>query len=105
MKTRYLIMGALFVFWLVFMALMTRPAQAQTVCGERKVIMLSLEKTFSEAPVSMGLASNGAMIEVFASSSGSFTILLTRPDGVSCVMAAGENWENLPKKLIGGAKI
>ncbi len=49
----------------------------------------------------MGLASNGAVIEVLASPSGSFTIILTQPNGLSCVMAAGENWENLPKRLAG----
>lgn len=32
-------------------------------------------------------------IEVFASESGSFTIVNTRPDGLSCLIAAGENWQ------------
>ncbi len=40
-------------------------------------------------------------IEVFASPFRTFTIILTRPDGVTCVMAAGENWEDLPKRLAG----
>ena len=71
------------------------------MCGERRVVVENLEKTYSEAPVSIGLASNGSVIEVLASPSGSFTIILTRPNGVACVMAAGENWENLPKRLAG----
>ena len=71
------------------------------MCGERHAVIANLEKTYSEAPVSIGLASNGAVIEVLASPSGSFTILLTQPNGLSCVMAAGENWENLPKRLAG----
>jgi hypothetical protein len=41
------------------------------------------------------------VFEVLASPSGSFTIILTQPNGLSCVMAAGENWENLPKRLAG----
>ncbi len=41
------------------------------------------------------------MIEVLASPSGGFTIILTQPNGLSCVMAAGENWETLPKRLAG----
>jgi len=32
---------------------------------------------------------------------GTFTIILTRPNGLTCVMAAGENWEDLPKRLTG----
>ncbi len=94
---RYLtaVFSALLIGWSVFPS----AAQAQTVCGERKAIVASLEKTYSEVPVSMGLGSNGAIIEVFASPSGSFTIILTRPNGLTCVMTAGEIWENLPKPL------
>ncbi len=96
---RYLtaILGALLIGWGAF----SSSAQAQTICGERGAIVASLEKTYSEAPVSMGLGSNGAIIEVFASPSGTFTIILTRPNGLTCVMAAGENWEDLPKRLAG----
>ena len=71
---------------------------AEPLCVQRKTALKSLEKTFSEEPVSMGLASNGSVIEVLASPSGSFTIILTLPNGLSCVMASGENWENLPLK-------
>ena len=96
---RYLttILGALLIGWSAF----SPPAQAQAMCDERRAVLANLEKTYSEAPVSIGLASNGAVIEVLASPSGSFTIILTQPNGLSCVMAAGENWENLPKRLAG----
>ena len=66
------------------------------MCAERRAVVENLEQTYSEAPVSMGLASNGAVIEVLASPSGSFTIILTQPNGLTCVMAAGEYWEDLP---------
>ncbi len=99
---RYLtaILGALLIGWGAF----SSSAQAQAMCGERDAIVASLEKIYSEAPVSMGLGSNGAIIEIFASPSGTFTIVLTRPNGLTCVMAAGENWEDLPDRLT-GAKI
>ncbi len=99
---RYLtaISGALLIGWGAF----SSSAQAQTMCGERSAVVASLEKTYSETPVSMGLASNGAVIEILASPSGSFTIILTRPNGLSCEMAAGESWEDLPTQLT-GAKI
>ncbi len=71
------------------------------MCGERRAVVENLEQTYSEAPVSIGLASNGSVIEVLASPSGSFTIILTQPNGLSCIMAAGENWEDLPKRLAG----
>jgi hypothetical protein len=49
----------------------------------------------------MGLVSNGAVLEVLTSDKGSWTIIVTRPDGTSCVVAAGEAWENLPKLVAG----
>ena len=76
-------------------------AFGSVLCGQRNEVVASLEKNYSEIPVNIGLASNGAVIEVLASPSGSFTIILTQPNGLSCVMAAGENWENLPKRLAG----
>ncbi len=99
---RYLtaILGALLIGWGAF----SSSAQAQAICGERDAIVAGLEKIYSEAPVSMGLESNGAIIEIFAAPSGTFTIVLTRPNGLTCVMAAGENWEDLPDRLT-GAKI
>ncbi len=99
---RYVIavLGALLIGW----SAISSPAQAQAMCGKRGAVVANLEKTYSEAPVSIGLASNGAVIEVLASPSGSFTIILTQPNGLSCVMAAGESWEDLPKRLT-GAKI
>jgi len=76
-------------------------AQVQMMCGDRGKVVSSLEKSYAEAPVSMGLASNGAVIEVFTSSKGTFTIVMTHPSGLSCLMAAGESWEELPKHEAG----
>ena len=72
-------------------------AFAHAICGERNKVVANLEKIYSETPVSMGLESNGGVIEILVSPSGSFTIILMWPNGVSCVMAAGEGWEYLPK--------
>ena len=32
-------------------------------------------------------------MEVFASSHGSWTMVLTMPDGKACMIATGDNWE------------
>ena len=59
-------------------------------------------KPYNEHPVSMGLAFNGAVIEVFLNSdTGTFTIVATRPSGLSCLVAAGEGWQDVePKPLL-----
>ena len=74
------------------------PAMAQAACGERSSLLKQLEGTYQEAPISMGLAANGSVIEVTRSDKGTWTILLTSPTGVTCLMAAGTNWENIKQK-------
>ncbi len=70
-------------------------------CGPLKTVLAQLQKRYSEVPVSMGLASNGSVIEILAAPGGSFTIIMTQTNGLACVMAAGESWEHLPPKVKG----
>lgn len=72
-------------------------AMAESVCGERGEFLQHLSQRYSEAPVAMGLASNGSVIEVLASEQGSWTILLTTPNGITCLVATGDAWESLKR--------
>ncbi len=77
-------------------------ASAQTVCATHAEVTKKLDKVYSEAPIGIGLASNGGVIEMFSTSDGgTWTIVMTMPDGKSCVMASGETWETLPWKPLG----
>jgi len=60
-------------------------------------VLAKLSTGYKEAPVAMGLASNGALIEVLSSAENgkTWTIIITQPNGVSCVMATGESWQPL----------
>lgn len=77
---------------------------APPVCGDRMVLINTLADRYHEAPKSMGLSADGGVVEVLASESGSWTMLITRPDGVSCLMASGTNWESV-KTLVKGPKV
>lgn len=79
------------------------PATAQTVCGEREKFIDHLSASYKEAPAAIGLASNGNVLEVLTSHGGTWTIIVTRPNGMSCVVASGEAWEDLPKLAFGPA--
>jgi hypothetical protein len=47
-------------------------------------------------PVAMGLDANGGVLEILSGNNGkTWSILLNMPNGVSCLMAAGEHWESL----------
>ncbi|MGE5546220.1 MAG: hypothetical protein ACM33T_04945 [Solirubrobacterales bacterium] len=70
----------------------------QAVCAKRDALLTSLQHEYKEAPAAVGLASNGSVIELLTANDGkTWTILMTRPDGTSCVVAAGEAWEALPQ--------
>lgn len=66
---------------------------APIVCGERSEVIKTLAKAYKENPTAMGLAAGGGMLEVFSSPAGSWTILVTDVNGLSCIVSAGENWE------------
>lgn len=86
--------------WGIALFAFTGGAHAQQVCTDRKGAGDKLASQYKEAPVNMGLAANGAIIEVFATEDGaSFTIVLTMTDGTACMMAAGESWESIAHKL------
>ena len=67
-------------------------------CTKRADVVSHLANKYSEKPVAIGLANNGGVIEVLSSGSGeSWTIIITMPNGTACMIAAGENWEEVPK--------
>jgi hypothetical protein len=74
-----------------------RSGALQPACQTHDEIMQMLNQKFAEIPAALGLQSNGHLVQVFASKDGmTWTIVTTRPDGVSCIVALGRNWEALP---------
>jgi hypothetical protein len=65
-------------------------------CFSHAEVARQLKTTYHEAPVSLGLQSNGNLLQVFhASTSGSWTIVSTSPQGMACILAAGHDWQTL----------
>ena len=81
----------------------TLPASAQQIpCGKRGDVLKQLSVRYAEAPSAMGLSSTGSMLEVLTSpAGGSWTIITTMPNGMSCLVAAGENWESVKPFVVG----
>lgn len=92
MFKRILIAGLLFG-----MAGTAPPLQAQGFkCGLRTMIVERLQAQYAEEFTGGGLQSSQtatAIIEVWTSpATGTFTVLLTNPNGMSCIVAAGTDW-------------
>ncbi len=69
------------------------PAPAMDYCADRAAMVKSLSEKYSESPTAIGQVNGTAVIEVFVSKQGTWTILATGTDGQSCVVSAGEAWE------------
>ncbi len=70
-------------------------AQAQMACGTRDAVVAKLGDKYGEVRRGGGLVSPTAIIEIWASeATGTWTILKTMPDGMSCIMAVGDGWHD-----------
>ena len=68
-------------------------ASAQTNCADRDSVISKLESGYGEAFAGGGLQNAERIFEVWLSEDkGTWTILMTRADGKSCIMASGTNW-------------
>jgi hypothetical protein len=79
-------------------------ARAETpkeVCSAHDTVKRTLSDRFAEKTVSIGLANNGAVVEVLSSPNGTWTIVMTAPNGVTCLIAAGDYWQSVPEKVAG----
>ena len=65
-------------------------AGATPHCAPRSELVEVLTSHHSKSRKSHGLAVNGSVIETFAAEDGTWTILVTRPDGISCMLADGQ---------------
>jgi hypothetical protein len=81
--------GAVF-YWPAAGAMAQAP---QDQCNDRASVVALLAKKYKEAPVAAGVARGGGLVEVLSTGDGeTWTIIVTTPQGRSCLIAAGEGW-------------
>ncbi|MSO70858.1 MAG: hypothetical protein EXQ88_02400 [Alphaproteobacteria bacterium] len=72
------------------------PVEMQ-MCVDRDMLLRQLHSKFDETPIAVGLTSAGGVMELLISKQGrTWTLIVTRPSGLSCLFTAGEGWEPLP---------
>ncbi|SIO20514.1 hypothetical protein [Vannielia litorea] len=82
---------------LMFAAAPLVAQSADGPCGKREYFVDQLVDTYQEQPVAGGLQSENSLVEIWASKeTGSFTILVTGADGVTCVALTGEDFHEAP---------
>jgi hypothetical protein len=85
-------------FWGIF-ALLAMPAHAQQQCGPRDKMIEMLAEKFGETQRTTGWVGGAnetpitAVMETYANdTTGSWTIILAKPDGSACMLASGGGW-------------
>ena len=71
-----------------------RPMQ-QMACAARNEIVRTLREQFGEKPVAHGLADSGVLAEIFSGPQGTWTIVATTPNGVSCLIGSGQSFQTV----------
>lgn len=77
---------------LAFSVLTVGAAQAQQICAPRANLIEKLKAEFNEEPEAAGVTTSGGLFEVLSSAEGTWTVLATGPNGVSCLVLSGEGW-------------
>ena len=92
------------VVLLFFIALMAEVAGAQTAgggqCAARDKVVAVLNAKYHEVRQGIGLAVNNTVMELWASvDTDTWTITVTMPSGVTCMVASGQGYESLSETL------
>lgn len=73
--------------------LAAQQVQART-CAARDDVVTRLAETYGETRRGIGIARQGAVMELFASDeTGTWTITVTLPDGTMCLVVSGQAYE------------
>jgi hypothetical protein len=74
-------------------ALAASPAMAQGTCMPHDHMTVFLADRYEETRQMVALDVQGNMVEIWASEGGSWTITVTAPNGPTCALAGGQNFE------------
>ena len=78
----------------------TAMAQGQQNCSSRDQVVERLASKYGESRQSIGMAPKGRVVEVYASlETGTWTITVTMPNGITCLVASGQSFENLDEPV------
>jgi hypothetical protein len=71
------------------------PALA-AACAPHDEFTQHLATNYKEKSGGVGVSSDGSLFELFTSEKGSWSLLITNGDKISCIVAAGDMWVQKP---------
>lgn len=82
-------------------ALPLSSALAQVQCAPRMDVVKVLAAKYQESQRALGLINEKAMMEIYTSAKGTWTLVVTHDNGLACVVASGEAWDERPVTAMG----
>ena len=81
--------------WVAVLLTLSTGAYAQGVsCGKHDVIVAALAKQYQEERHVIAMAGGQGVVEFYVSPTATWTMLHTAPGGMTCIAAAGQNWQH-----------
>ena len=94
------LLGALAIVLLLLVAI-AMPAAAQMLCVERVDMLDRLASDYGEQLIEVKMMEEHDLLEVLASpTKGTWTLLLTKPGGISCVLATGKGLSRRKLRMV-----
>lgn len=71
-------------------------AEAATNCAPHKDVVAILTERYGETRLGIGIAQTDQLVEIFVGTAdGTWTFIVTKPDGTACIFASGTNFEHI----------
>lgn len=84
----------------ILTGLAAMPVNSAPQCDTRETVIALLAERYGETRRMVGLAGQAAVMELYASdATGTWSITMTLPDGLMCLMASGSNFEAVTESL------
>jgi hypothetical protein len=88
------------VISMMIFAVLNKHANAQSMsivtalpCADSKGILKQLTEIYHEQSIGGGLTNSGDEVRLFKSDKDTFTVILSKPNGLSCIIASGGDWQ------------
>lgn len=70
-------------------------------CANHDNMAKTLTGKFKETRRAMGVVNSTAVMEVFMSPQGTWTVVVTDTRGIACIAASGDEWQDVPVAVSG----
>lgn len=90
------IVHALLAAIAIWLAVTSGMASAATQCASRDSVVRTLADKYGETQIGIGMAANNSVAEIYTSpATGTWTMTITMPNGMTCLVASGQSWEQV----------